>query len=209
MGGKSRSAYLALELFALFIVIPTIYLCFRPMLPHPIPVMWCSAAVCYWMVKRDGRENCLGALPDKKQVLMSVARFAAMALVLGILVALFEPGKLFVFPSSDTAAWIAFTFLYPLLSAFPQAIVFRLFVFHRYKDLFGDGRAMITASALVFCYAHIIYGNPVALVLTLFGGFIFASSYARNSSLLFSSVEHGLYGDFIFTIGLGCYICSV
>jgi hypothetical protein len=34
---------------------------------------------------------------------------------------------------------------------------------------------------------------------------MFLASYKRTGSLLFSSLEHALYGDFIFTIGWGQY----
>jgi membrane protease YdiL (CAAX protease family) len=67
---------------------------------------------------------------------------------------------------------------------------------------------MVSASGLVFCYAHIIYRNPVALLLTLAGGFMFAHTYLRSASLWFSSIEHALYGDLVFTMGLGYYLYS-
>jgi membrane protease YdiL (CAAX protease family) len=60
----------------------------------------------------------------------------------------------------------------------------------------------------VFCYAHIFYLNPVAVLLTLVGGILFAHTYLKSGSLWVSSMEHALYGNFAFTIGLGYYIYS-
>ena len=96
--------------------------------------------------------------------------------------------------------------LYPLFSAVPQGIIYRAFVFHRYGELFVKQWAMIAASGLAFCYAHIYFLNPVAIVLTLGGGIMFAHTYMRSGSLWLSVMEHGFYGDFVFTIGLGHYI---
>lgn len=211
VSGRVRSVYLGLEFVALFIVFPSLYHCFCPILIHPIPAVWCLAAVCAWLLRRDGRfapGRFWGALPGKKQILMAIARFALAAVLLGLFVMVFEPERLLDYPKKSPVPWLAFILLYPVISAVPQGIVFRAFIFHRYRDLFGNGRAMIAASGLVFCYAHIIYRNPIALLLTLGGGLIFAHSYAKSRSLLFSSMEHALYGNFVFTIGLGYYIYS-
>jgi membrane protease YdiL (CAAX protease family) len=50
---------------------------------------------------------------------------------------------------------------------------------------------------------HIVYRNPLAVVLTFFGGLIFAWRYKVTNSLLTSSFEHALYGCWLFTVGLG------
>jgi uncharacterized protein len=42
-------------------------------------------------------------------------------------------------------------------------------------------------------------------VLTFFGGILFAWRYVETGSLLTSSVEHALYGCWLFTVGLGVY----
>lgn len=52
---------------------------------------------------------------------------------------------------------------------------------------------------------HIIFRNPVAPLLTLPGGYLFATTYTRTRSLLITGIEHALYGDLVFTIGLGIY----
>ena len=39
--------------------------------------------------------------------------------------------------------------------------------------------------------------------LATIGGLLFAATYERRRSTLLVSIEHGLYGDFIFTVGLG------
>jgi membrane protease YdiL (CAAX protease family) len=137
-----------------------------------------------------------------------VGRFTVIAITIGVLTVLFEYGRFLAFPRTRPVLWMIVILFYPFLSALPQGIVYRAFVFQRYGELFGNGWAMITASGLVFCYAHIFLLNLVAIVLTLGGGIIFAHTYLRSRSLWFSSMEHALYGDFIFTIGLGYYFYS-
>ncbi len=64
---------------------------------------------------------------------------------------------------------------------------------------------MMIASAVMFAYAHLLYINPVAPTLSLLGGLIFASTYLKTKSLALVTIEHGLYGNVLFLIGLGYY----
>lgn len=95
--------------------------------------------------------------------------------------------------------------LYPILSALPQEIIFCSFFFRRYAPFFKTERAMIIASAIIFAYAHVLFINPVAPFLSIIAGLIFASTYAKSKSLALVTIEHGLYGNFLFFIGLGWY----
>ncbi len=58
-------------------------------------------------------------------------------------------------------------------------------------------------NAFLFSFSHIIFRNWLALALTFVGGFLFALTYKRSQSLLTVFIEHTLYGDFIFTVGIG------
>jgi hypothetical protein len=98
--------------------------------------------------------------------------------------------------------------LYPLISALPQEYIFCRFFFARYKPFFGEGIKMIVASAIIFAFAHVLFINPVAPTLSLLGGLIFAHTYWKTKSLALVTIEHGLYGNVIFLIGLGYYFYS-
>lgn len=98
--------------------------------------------------------------------------------------------------------------LYPLLSVLPQEFLFRAFFFHRYQPLFGEGAGIVLASALAFGFVHIIFGNWLAVVLSFFGGLLFATTYRLNRSMPLVWLEHALFGNLIFTIGLGRYFSS-
>jgi len=95
--------------------------------------------------------------------------------------------------------------LYPVLSVYPQGIIYRAFFFERYRGLFPNALLLIMMSALAFSFAHIIFRNPIALSFTFIGGLLFSWRYSGTGSLFTSSLEHALYGCWMFTIGLGQY----
>jgi membrane protease YdiL (CAAX protease family) len=104
---------------------------------------------------------------------------------------------------SRPVLWAVIMVAYPLLSVYPQELIWRAFFFHRYRLLFPGRWAMILASSLAFGYVHVLFLSPLAVVLTVVGGVLFAWTYERTGSILASSIEHALYGCLIFTIGLG------
>jgi membrane protease YdiL (CAAX protease family) len=64
---------------------------------------------------------------------------------------------------------------------------------------------MILASAMLFGFVHIIFGSWISIALTAAGGVLFGMTYRKSGSLLLACLEHALFGDFIFTIGIGRY----
>ena len=133
----------------------------------------------------------------------------AAPLLVGLTVALEgQPGvppqiQLFAMPRQMPALWPVVMIAYPLLSVYPQEILFRAWFFHRYTDALGGPRTTIVAGGLLFGWAHILFQNPAAVLLCIPGGLLFGWTYWRHRSLLASSAEHALYGDWIFTVGLG------
>jgi membrane protease YdiL (CAAX protease family) len=95
--------------------------------------------------------------------------------------------------------------LYPLISALPQEFIFCSFFFKRYERFFGGGTRMVVASAIVFAYAHVLFINPIAPTLGFLGGLLFAYTFRKTQSLALVTIEHGLYGNALFLIGLGWY----
>ena len=62
---------------------------------------------------------------------------------------------------------------------------------------------MIFASALAFGFVHIIFRNWLAVGLCVLGGALFAFTYHSSQSFLLACLEHAVFGNFLFTIGLG------
>ncbi|WP_321372410.1 CPBP family intramembrane glutamic endopeptidase [uncultured Desulfuromusa sp.] len=129
--------------------------------------------------------------------------FILVATVLIGLTYLFSPDFLFYCPINHFSLWLSLMVIYPLLSVYPQELIYRAFLFHRYRPLLQKERSLIHLSAIAFSFGHIIYFHPISIILTFFGGYLFAWTYAKTQSLLAVSFEHALYGCLLYTIGLG------
>lgn len=94
--------------------------------------------------------------------------------------------------------------LYPLLSVPVQELAYRTFFFHRYGPLFGTGRAsLILTNGILFGFAHIVFGNTVAIFGSMVIGALLAYRYEATRSLWAVWLEHTLWGWLVFTVGLG------
>jgi membrane protease YdiL (CAAX protease family) len=140
-----------------------------------------------------------------REVRLVIIRFLVSTLGIVLLTLLIEPEHFFSFPTQRPFFWFLVMILYPLLSALPQELVFRTFFFRRYATLFPQDGMMLTASAFVFGFIHIVFHNPVSPLLSLLCGFFLAGSYFAHKSLKRAALEHALYGDMVFTVGLGYY----
>ena len=135
-----------------------------------------------------------------------LAFFVVNATLLGAYTWYFHEAEFLRLPQEQPTLWLTVMVFYPVFSAYPQEIVFRAWIFHRYRCLFKNEMALIVVSALVFGFAHLFFGNWIAIILSTLGGFVFAQTFARSKSVFFSAIEHGLWGNFLFTIGLGAYL---
>jgi membrane protease YdiL (CAAX protease family) len=200
-----KIALLSLEFAAVFIVAPLL-LYFRWIPNAPIPFLLALALVAWLMLRHDPQfdsthlSNVGAASRNLWPVLL---RSAILCVVLGLGVWRFAPELLFSFVKRSPTFWGIVMVGYPLLSVYPQELIFRAYFFHRYQALFGAGWAMIAASALAFGFVHISFGNWISVVLSMVGGFLFALTYHQSGSLFLASLEHAFFGNFIFTIGLG------
>jgi uncharacterized protein len=202
-----RHAALVAEMIILFIVLP---LAFRfRMIPFPpIPALWILAAYCLFRLLSDSAFNRkqlwnLGVLPAASWKILAL--FAAGALIVGAGVYFLAPALLFNLVRRNPVVWAVVMVLYPVLSVYPQGIVYRAFFLERYRALFPTPAILIAMSAIAFSFAHIIFRNPIAVGFTLIGGLLFAWRYIATGSLVASSFEHALYGCWMFTVGLGEY----
>jgi membrane protease YdiL (CAAX protease family) len=130
-------------------------------------------------------------------------RTAGAAAVILALVRWLAPDQLLATPSRHLVLWLVGLALYPLLSAWPQEVLYRVLFFHRYRALFPGPRAMAAASGLAFALLHLVYPNAVAPLLALPAGVLLAWTYRRTGSIGPVWLEHSLYGLLLFTLGLG------
>jgi uncharacterized protein len=203
---RSRAA-LWIEFLLLFVGMPLGYR-FSPRPIPALPVLWAAALYCYWQLRRDptfprallwNPGAAAGQLPS---ILLC---FVTVAASVWVAVRLFAPELLFSFVRTRPVFWALVMVLYPVLSVYPQGIIYRSFIMHRYAPILRSGTVMILVSAAAFAFMHIIFRNPLAVALTFAGGILFAWRYGATGSLFTSSLEHSLYGCWLFTIGLGQY----
>jgi membrane protease YdiL (CAAX protease family) len=137
-----------------------------------------------------------------------VLRFVVLAALVAVVVWKLEPETFLSFPRQRPVFWLMVMVLYPVLSVWPQELIYRSFLFYRYRRIFGERWGYVLASALAFGYVHVIFLNWIAPAMTFFGGGLFAISYRKRQSLALSCFEHALYGCMVFTVGLGSYFFS-
>lgn len=202
----SRSL-LFLELLILFVALPLAYR-FSPVRVPALPLLWLVTGYAFWQLLRDPHFertrlwNAASFAPHAATILII---FAIVAALLWLGVHRFAPALEWSFVRSSPVFWAIVMVAYPVLSVYPQGILYRAFFFERYAVLFPGKWPMIVASAAAFAFLHIIFRNSLAVALTFAGGMLFAARYAETNSLFTSSFEHALYGCWIFTIGLGQY----
>jgi len=119
------------------------------------------------------------------------------------------PDHFLSIPALHAKIWLMILLFYPLISVLPQEFVYRRFYFWRYSTLFPNSVLLLLSNIAMFSFAHIMYGNMVAVFLSMLGGILFARSYLQSGRLLPVWIEHSLYGIAIFTSGLGHFFTSV
>lgn len=149
----------------------------------------------------------LGNWPAARRELPRIFILAGIAaVVVSAVVAIARPDLLLSLVRDKPWLWLAIMFGYPIASVYPQEVIYRALIFHRYRPLFGSDTGAAIASTLAFAYAHIVLWNWVAVGVTLIGGALFAWTYVRTRSTLATAIEHAVYGCFLFTLGLGRYL---
>ncbi len=209
----SRRAHRTLEFTVVFIVLPLLLGWQGEALRHSIILQILLVAVlCFLLLWRDptfDRRELHDFPTYWRPCLLRIGVILALGGGAALGVAAFSADvELFRFPRERPGLWLLVLLLYPLLSALGQELIFRTFLFHRYRELFADRRMMVAVSAAVFALAHLELGNWVAPVLSFAGGLLFAYTYAKTRSLPLVALEHGVWGDWLFTIGFGRYFYS-
>ncbi|WP_176521589.1 CPBP family intramembrane glutamic endopeptidase [Longimonas halophila] len=207
-----RRLYLAFEFLMLFAGLPLLLYTQRDALGgRVVPLLVLLAIGCVavlWFDPKFDRKRMWNANSVASQLRPMLAIFGLGVVGMIGIFAWRHPDLLWSFPREHTRTWVVIMVTYPLLSVYPQELIFRAFLFHRYDPLFGGVRAKIAASGTAFGMAHIIFANWAAPLCTGLIGFWFARTYARSESTLAVVVEHVLWGMLAFTVGLGWYFYS-
>lgn len=193
-----------LELLLLFVVFP----CSLP-LNYPLFIKMfiglSGFGYIVWILLRVERIDFLRAakLPWKlfwKRILITLPPIIVSTT---IYVWYFAPQHLFYVPLAKPVMFFGILLIYSLFSVWPQEILYRTFFFLRYGDYFKSKPLLIIVNATLFSLAHIFFRNSLVLVLTFLGGLLFGLTYLKFKSTTLVTIEHAVYGNWLFTIGMG------
>ncbi len=127
----------------------------------------------------------------------------SFAVATGLYVKYVMPEQLFSVVTNNLPLWILICFVYVFLSVIPQEFLYRVFFFKRYKSLAMPSWIFVLLNASLFSLAHLMFANTLVMILTFCGGLLFAFTYHRTQSMRLITIEHSLYGLWLFTVGMG------
>ncbi|KZS38538.1 abortive infection protein [Aquimarina aggregata] len=196
--------YKGLELFILFILLPVSFLIEYPII---IKVIVTLIGFIYILIlsKREGVLKL--KLPNKqfwrpfwKNILI---KLCIIMIVTGMYVFFVDQEKLFSVLIKKPQLWIMILFVYTFLSVWPQEIIYRTFFYKRYEELVKNKWLFIFINATLFSLAHLFLGSFLVQLLTFVGGLLFAYTFQKTKSTTLVSIEHAIYGNWLFTVGMG------
>ncbi len=199
------------EFVSLYVALPMALLAARRWGgPFPVlPVLWVAAYLAaHFLVTRQrwGVRELFGFSLNRRQLLWLGLRLALAGAALAGGILLVAPEQAFDLPRRDPQLWGLVMVFYPLVSVFPQGILYRGLFFARYACLFGTERQAWLAGCVVFSLAHLVFANVWAMALTLIGGLLLNRTYRNTGSLMVSNLEHAVYGQMVFTCGWGLFL---
>lgn len=142
-------------------------------------------------------------LPWKPFILRTSVLFGILVIGTVVFVMLNDSTQLFFVPANHPRLFFTFVMVYFFLSAWPQEILYRNFFFTRYENLFSSTSVLILMNAILFSAAHLFFRNTLVLVITFIGGILFGLTYRRFKSTTLVTLEHALYGNWLFAVGMG------
>jgi membrane protease YdiL (CAAX protease family) len=207
MAGDKRRIWLAMEFMILFFGIPLMIYLDKNFI-HPSIIILPVLLFIFILLRRTSdfnwRELFRWSVSSRMLAVNGLIIVISALLILGY-VLLFERENLFNLPRAHPWIYLALCIFYPVFSAFGQEIIYRTFLSKRYSRMLPKQWHFIAASAVTFSFVHIVYYNPISMMLTFIGGLYFARVYQKTGSVLFTSVLHGIFGILFFGMGLGQY----
>jgi membrane protease YdiL (CAAX protease family) len=205
MKARFRNIELGVEFVLLFFGVPLLFF-FDKLFIHPsvvlLPIL--AALILYFRLNKNFSLKQLIQLKIPKNIIRAnIVILLLSGLFLLSIVLVFERSYLFDLPRKNPRIWILLCIFYPITSVYIQEVIYRAFLFLRYKPFFRNKWSLIIASGIAFSFVHIIYYNQLSIILTLIAGIYLAYIYEKTRSVMFTAILHSIIGDVIFTIGLG------
>lgn len=196
-----NSAFKQFEFILLFIVFPLLFLLKLLPISFLIPILWMLSLYAFFILKRMKHQVNI-KLSQGIHFKGILVRFFVLSLLFLILSYIYYPQTFFDMLINESKLFLLLLVLYPLLSVIPQEVLYREFFFKRYAFKLHTNTQLLL-NALIFMWAHMVFGNSVVFGLTFIAGVLFAHTYLKSRSFILVCVEHTLYGYLLFVSGLG------
>jgi len=134
---------------------------------------------------------------------VTAIKFLVIAIITTCYVLYLDSSLLFYVPINNPTLFIVILGVYTFISVWPQEVIYRTFFYERYRDLCASKTLFMIINAVLFSMAHIFFKNTLVLILTFIGGLLFIYTYSKTKSTTLVSIEHALYGNWLFTVGMG------
>jgi membrane protease YdiL (CAAX protease family) len=196
--------YKSLELLIIFVLIPLSFAFnYAPLLKLVIGVLGFSYIIFVLFkiekIKIKIEKN-VNWMAFWKSILI---KFLIIAIITTLYVWFTDAKNLFTVLLNKPKLWVLILLFYSLFSVYPQELLYRTFFFKRYTSLCKNENLFIFINALLFSMAHLFFKNTLVLLLTFIGGILFAITFKKTKSTLLVSIEHSIYGCWLFTVGMG------
>lgn len=203
----NSSIYKVSEFFVIFILIPISFvLSYSPWIKTAIGLFG-FLYIIFVLLKIEKKKFKVSSNLNWKRFWKQTLVKLLFIMVLTTLIVWFtNKESLFFVLLNKPKLWVFILFFYSAFSVYPQELIYRAFYFQRYKALFPNKNLIIFINAAVFALAHLFFKNTLVLVLTFLGGFLFALTYIKTESTLLVTIEHAIYGCWLFTVGMGAML---
>jgi uncharacterized protein len=207
MFDMKSNTYKLIELFLIFILVPVSFaVAYSPWIKLAIGLFG-FIYILYVLLKIEKEK--LKIMPNLNWKLFwkqTIIKFSMIIVLTTLFVWFTNKEALFNVILSKPKLWVLILFVYSVFSVYPQELIYRTFFFKRYQILFKNSNQLIFFNAIVFSLAHIFFKNALVLLFTFLGGLLFAITFKNTKSTILVSIEHAIYGCWLFTVGMGAML---
>ncbi|APY00457.1 CAAX prenyl protease-like protein [Lacinutrix venerupis] len=196
--------YKLIEFFTIFVVIPVSFtLSFSFWIKAVIAIIGFVYIIYVLLNIEKNKFKIAKDLKWKLFFKITIIKLIVITMLTIAFVYFFDKENLFKVVINKPIMWLILLFVYSIFSVYPQELIYRTFYFQRYESLFHNKKLFIFINAILFSLAHLFFKNTLVIILTFFGGLLFAFTYKKTKSTLLVSIEHAIYGCWLFTVGMG------
>lgn len=198
------TTYKLSELLILFVLFPVSLTIDYPIwIKILIGLLGFVYVICFLLKIEKKRFKISASIDWKRFWNETLLKLLVIVVITTFYVWLTDSSQLFIVLRTKPILWLVILFVYSLLSVYPQEILYRTFFFQRYQSLLKNEKLFIFINAIIFSLGHLFFKNALVIVLTFLGGLLFAFTFTRTKSTLLVTVEHTIYGCWLFTVGMG------